>query len=744
MVDRVPVSWALLGIVVGALGLALMVTLVRRMELARMRASMGARSVAVEDGAHEARLQQPVVDLSRCLGCGTCVAACPEDGVLELIHGQAMVVRGARCQGISACERECPAGAIAISLAHAKERGDVPALNPDLEAAGSPGLFLAGEVTAHALVKTAIDHGRAVGAEVARRSAAMNGERSKALDLIIVGAGPAGLACSLEAKRAGLNFITIEQELEAGGAVAKYPRGKLVVSEPVDLPLHGRLKRNAYTKESLGELWDELIERHDLPIQGGETLTSLERTSAGTFVAAHTTGESEAHHVCLALGRRGTPKRLGVPGENLAKVQYQLLDANAIQGSRLLVVGGGDSAIEAALGLAEQPGNEVTLAYRGQHFNRLRTRNAERLAACEASGAIEVLRQCELAAVQPDSVELAQVRGTGIEKFARPNDAVFVMIGGTPPFALLEAAGVSFDPELVPAEQAFGERGSGLLTALGMGFVLALGALVWALVHRDYYGLPMDLRPTHAKHLMLRPGLGVGLAFGLIATLLILVNLAYLLRRSPRIPLEWGSLKLWMTSHVATGVLAFLTALLHGAMAPRDTSGGHAMWALFVLLVTGAIGRYLYAWVPRAANGREYRLEELRLQLDGLAQERGGFGGRARDAVQRLVAKRQWESSFLGRVLALAGVRRDLRAMLAELDADAKNEGVPDVERLVTLRLARQSYYHALTAAHLEDLRGLLSTWRWLHRWVAALMVLLVALHVANALLYGAHYGGAR
>jgi len=229
-------SWTLLIGGVVTLGVALAAAVARRMELRRMQRSVQKRDRAVRAGTAEAQLSQPIVDLSRCLGCGTCVAVCPEGDVLELVHGQAMVVHGMRCEGISACERECPVGAITVTIANLEERDDIPVLTERLEAVGSPGLFLAGEVTAHALIKTAVDHGTAVAAEVARqRSKAKTDCEADMVDLCIIGAGPAGLACALEAKRQGLQALILEQEERPGGTVANYPRQKLVMTTPLEL-----------------------------------------------------------------------------------------------------------------------------------------------------------------------------------------------------------------------------------------------------------------------------------------------------------------------------------------------------------------------------------------------------------------------------------------------------------------------------------------------------------------------------
>jgi thioredoxin reductase len=738
-------SWTLLSALALALGLSFCAALARRRELARMERNVRARER--RSGTRGAQLMQPVIDLSRCLGCGTCVAACPEGEVLHLVHGQAVVVNGARCVGHATCERECPVGAITVTVANLSERRDVPVITEDLEARGSPGLFLAGEVTAHALIKNAIHQGVAVAAEVASRLRG-SGPRplSEAIDLCIVGAGPAGLACALEAKRCGLSFVLLEQEESIGGTVAKYPRRKLVLTQPVELPLYGRLERTSYEKEELVELWRSIAEQEELEVRCGEVFQGCEPAGEGEWIVRTSKGEVRARNVCLALGRRGVPRKLGVPGEELPKVAYGLLDARSYNNRRILVVGGGDSAVETALGLAEQEHNQVVLAHRGDSFPRIRERNETRLKAAVAEERLRVLTRSELLAVHPTEVEIATHDGTQRKVSRLANDEVFVQAGGTAPFEILERSGVSFDPALRERVEPLVEQGTGLVPALGAALALTLVALLWAIWNVDYYSLSTTERATHAEHEILRPGRGLGLAFGISSSALIVLNLAYLVRRSPRFRLKLGSLRAWMTSHVATGILAFLCATLHAAMAPRPTPGGHAWWALFALILTGAIGRYLYAWVPRAANGREIELGEMKERLYRVSQaldqgSRGSIARAQREILER-IERVQWKSSFFGRLVALVKGERELRRLAHGLLARARSEGIDGDSIRDTITLGRRAHRTALAIAHYEDLRALLSSWRWLHRWVAALMVLLVIVHVLHALFYGGSIRG--
>jgi len=722
-----------------AVALAALATVARARERRTRRAVLSEVAVARERGSDRARLQYPHVDLSRCLGCGLCVAACPEEGVLQLVLGQARVVHGARCVGHGRCAAVCPVDAIALTLADVNERQDLPALADDLQALGGPGVFLAGEVTGFALVRTAVTQGASVGREVARRSALLPREPGGPHDLVIVGAGPAGLACALAAREAGLDFAVVEQAPRLGGAVASYPRRKLVMTQPMDLPLFGRLAEATYTKEHLVELWEELTARHTIPVQLGARLEAITRTRdpIGDVLTVHTTaGTLRARHVCLALGRRGSPRKLGVPGEDLSKVSYALLDAQAYAGRHVLVVGGGDSAVEAALGLAAQPGTTVTLSYRKSAFFRLKAVNERRMHEALAEGRLSAAFGTEVVEIEPERVLLSDARGAHT---SLRNDEVFVFAGGEAPFELLQRCGVSFDPALRQPVELPGERGTGLVVALLGAAVIAAATAVWGLYFGDYYALDSAARIAHPDHGFLRPARGAGLALGVAAAGAVLLNLLYILRRAAR--RAFGSLKLWMTLHVVSGFSALTLALAHAGFEPRATTGGRALLALVALVATGAVGRYLYAFVPRAASGRELALEEVQARLAALDREWEGdhpaFRDLVRNRVAALVAQSELAPGFLARLRAVFTQGASFRRLRADLQQHGALEGVPGERLSALLELAQRSHRAALAATWLQELQALMATWRYLHRWVALLMVLLVALHIYAALRFG-------
>ena len=709
----------------------------RKVEKGQNSAAIAERARARQGGTHKARLQHPHIDLSRCIGCGTCVASCPEATVLEIVNGQAMVVHGARCVGHGRCAADCPVGAIAVELGDITQRDDIPALTESFESTITPGLFLAGEITGYALIRTAINHGVVVADEVATRVQDAGPLPEGAYDLVIVGAGPAGMTCALQSKVQGLSFLLLEQS-ELGGTVAKYPRRKLVMTDPVTLPLHGKLARASYAREELTALWKSMIEQHELPVRTEIELLGVEPLADGLLRVRTNQGDCDARNVCLALGRRGTPNKLGVPGEELSKVVYSLLDAETYTDRSILVVGGGDSAIEAALGLADQPGNRVTLSYRKATFTRLKQRNEERIRAAIESGAVEVLWQSEVLRIDEGAVTL---RVAEREERVIANDDVFVLTGGKPPFELLKRSGISFDAADRPAPAPAVESSNSLLQALSIALGFALLVVLWLYCFRGYYALPAEERPLAPQHEWLRPSGAAGLAAGCISLLMICANLAYLARRSLRFPWLPGTLRRWMTMHVATGIGAFLLVSIHGAMSAQNTPGGHAFWGLAILVVTGAIGRYFYSFVPRAANGRELRLDEIEKQMTDLSGEwdrvNPAFAARVREEIQIMQAEGRWKGSFLQRVRTLLTRQRLMHVSLVELRRHARIEGLSLEQTEEILTLAKQAQRTALMAAHYDDLRALLSTWRWLHRWTALGMVLLVVLHVWAAMRFG-------
>jgi hypothetical protein len=288
------------------------------------------------------------------------------------------------------------------------------------------------------------------------------------------------------------------------------------------------------------------------------------------------------------------------------------------------------------------------------------------------------------------------------------------------------------------------ERGTGLVRALAIALSLTLVALGWLGRHSSYYLASPEQRPLRAEHEFLRPGGPVGLTLGLAATAMILVNLAYLARRYlPAV--RWGTVKSWMLVHVLSGVLALLFALVHGAMSGQDALGERTLLVMALLVASGAVGRYVYAHVPRATNGRELELDELHAELANLAgeweRENREFGTRVREEIQRLVSRQHGQKRLLTRLLALLWAPRALRRTLAGLRREGRELGIPadQLERL--LALARRAHRTSSLVAHYEDLRALLGSWRFVHRWGAVFLVLIVALHVLVAVRYGGFVG---
>lgn len=389
---------------------------------------------AVEAGLTEPPSLHPVVDLDICMGSGSCAAVCPEKA-LGIINGKAVLINPTHCIGHGACAPACPVGAIKLVFGTAKRGIEIPAVKPNFET-NVPGIFIAGELGGMGLIRNAVKQGVQAIETIAEHR---HGEAD--FDVVIIGAGPAGIAATLAAKEAKLKCLTIEQEDSFGGTTYHYPRGKLVMTAPLKLPLAGEYKLREVSKEELMKIWNEVVAKGGISINFSERLEEISpednrRFSLRTNKATYTTTS-----VLLALGRRGTPRKLGAPGEEQSKVVYRLIEPKQYAGMNVLVVGGGDSALEAAMDCAKEHGTTVTLAYRGKAFDRVKPKNRDRLEKMVAGNQLILKMETTVAKIGEFDVDLKQ--GDGMTSI--PNDAIIVCAGGELPTPMLKKIGIQVE-----------------------------------------------------------------------------------------------------------------------------------------------------------------------------------------------------------------------------------------------------------------------------------------------------------
>jgi putative YpdA family bacillithiol system oxidoreductase len=407
----------------------------------RTRSAREKLQSVVERGQTEPDTLHPKIDPNLCIGAAACVSACPEGEILGVVDGKAALVSPTSCIGHGACEAACPVEAISLVFGSERRGVELPYVKKNFET-NVRGIYIAGELGGMGLIRNAVTQGREA-IDYVRETIATSAPDVH--DVAIIGAGPAGLAASLQAQKHNLKFVTIEQE-DIGGTLLTYPRQKVVMTQPMEIPLYGKVKFREILKEDLLGLWSDVIEKTDLQINTKEKVETVEKSN-GHYRIVSSKGEYRAQRVLLAIGRRGTPRKLDVPGETTSKVAYRLLEPEQYVKKKLLVVGGGDSAIEAALALSEQRGTQVTLSYRSASFSRLKEKNERRIQQAADQKKIRLLLESHVKEIKREEVILSVKDQLG----RLPNDYVFIFVGGVLPTEFLKKIGISI-------QKKFGER----------------------------------------------------------------------------------------------------------------------------------------------------------------------------------------------------------------------------------------------------------------------------------------------
>ncbi len=390
--------------------------------------------IAKEEGLFEPISLHPYIDLNMCIGSAACVADCPEKDILGIVNGKATVINTSNCVGHGACFHSCPVEAISLRIGTEKRGVDLPHVNENFET-NSKGIYIAGELGGMGLIKNSVEQGQQAIDSIVKSKRTTN---KNVLDVVIIGAGPAGISASLEAKKHGLSSITLEQE-SLGGTIYTFPRAKIVMTSPMNLPLYGKAKLYDTSKDELLQLWNKVIAEHDLKIEENTKVEKITPMEDDTFKVVTNNGkEYMCSNVLLAIGRRGTPRKLNIPGENSQKVAYRLLEPERISNKKIVVVGGGDSAIESALLLKDE--NEVILSYRKDNFARIKPKNKERISEAITDLSIKAIFDSNLVSLDNNSV-MMRINGD-LDPTKIENDLVYIFAGGELPTTFLQNSGI--------------------------------------------------------------------------------------------------------------------------------------------------------------------------------------------------------------------------------------------------------------------------------------------------------------
>lgn len=683
----------------------------------------------------------PLINPDICMGSLSCLKVCPEGDILGVIDGKAALIDASACIGHGKCANECPVDAITLVFGTSERGQDLPEVDEFFQT-NRPGLHIVGELGGMGLIKNALTQGLQVADYL--KGAVHGGRKQKGqVDVAIVGAGPAGLATALGLKKAGVSFRVLEQDT-VGGTISHYPRQKVVMTEKVVLPFVGRFGRPLISKEQLLEGWKHAISRAELKIEEGVKVTGVSGED-GAFLVTTNKGIVSARKVVLAIGRRGTPRTLGVPGEDLPNVTYRLIDAEQYEGAKVLVIGGSDSALEAAIQIAEETGAKVTLSYRQAAFGRGREANKRKFQELVAAGRIRSLMPSVVKEVSPSWVRLEYGGRTGKVS----NDFVIACLGGEVPAEFLKKSGVTIrrlhGEELV----AKARRGSAkrdeversqrrfarILFAVGATIIFLLTLKGWT-----YYQLPQAERVKHAAHAALKPAGDWGHGVGIVATLFMMSNFVYALRKRWSVLKGKGSIRGWLTFHQFVGFMSPLVIAFHATFKSNNALASATTVSLAIVVATGVIGRFIFRLVPTTdgktqAKGEVFaRWEKLKERMAKRIEDKTEVSDvrKVRAVLSRAAGPAQ-VPSLLKYLLTMP-----LRAVRDQVELGAVAAEFPSGAHYREFRVSFDELRQLQTqVTFYGSLRMLLAVWRVFHVVLAVLLVVMITAHIGVSLYLG-------
>ncbi len=708
----------------------------------RHRKSAAAIAEAEGRGVQVPLTLHPVINPDICIGSLTCLKSCPEGDILGVVNGAALLIHADHCIGHGKCAAECPVDAIKLVFGTSERGVDLPMVDEYFESSRA-GVHIIGELGGMGLIKNAVTQGLQVAERLAQVMPKGSGSSP---DVVIVGAGPAGLAAALRLRETGRSFRVLEQG-SLGGTIANYPRQKVVMTEAFQVPFYGKLTKKLISKEELLSTWQRALHKGSVDIEEGVKVVGIEGGD-GAFRVQTSRGSVDTRKVVLATGLRGTPRKLGVRGEDLPKVTYRMMDPEQYQGCDVLVVGGGDAALEAAMQLAEESDARVSISYRGENFAKCREANRAKMAGLVKARRLRALMNSQVDLITEDEAVLT----VAASPVVLPNDFVIVNIGGELPVEFLSKLKISLDKHFgeerkKPKRGPVGDR-RGLARekeerrshrrAHVFYFVTGTLILGWlTLKGWSYYLLSHADRLASPLHETLRSAGHWGHGVGIIATAFMMLNFLYPVRKRSRLLSGKGSIRGWLDFHMFVGFMSPLVIAFHAAFQSNNQLATGTAGALLIVVLTGIVGRFIYGLIP-SAGGKALeiadvlgRWERLRARLQPMLEDSSNSRllHRLLDSGARPVRPGSLLWMFMTWPLRAMWTR--LRLLFASFyfdDADEYREFRDGYLMLARVRM-QVTFYQAL--------KNLLRGWRLFHASLAGFLVIAIAAHIAVSVYLG-------